>query len=191
METVSENIARNVSGNTPETSKRKRKKWTTSEKTIFIMALAGVAFLFVFNYLPMYGVLLAFKDANYALNLQKELFRSDWVGFENFTEFLTDKMFVEVFVNTVCLNLLLLLFNFPMPIIFALLINEVQTRLFRNSVVTITSFPHFISWVIFGGIFISLTDMTTGVINPLLETLGLSDPANPIDLRLPQYFGRK
>ena len=165
-----------------------RKKWSANEKAIFVMALAGVLFLLVFSYVPMYGVLLAFKDANRALNIQKALFQEPWVGFENFREFLTDKKFINVFTNTIGLNLLMLLINFPMPILFAQLINEVQARLFRNSVVTITSFPHFISWVIFGGIFINLTDMTTGVINPLLEAFGLSDPQNPIDLRLPEYF---
>ena len=152
------------------------------------MACAGVAFLLVFSYLPMYGVLLAFKNANKALDLQKALFNADWVGVANFKEFLTDKKFIDVFINTIGLNLLMLLINFPAPILFALLINEVRARLFRNSVVTIASFPHFISWVIFGGIFISLTDMTTGVINPILEFFHLSSKANPVDLRLPQYF---
>jgi ABC transporter, permease protein len=168
--------------------KESKRGWTANEKQIYIMACAGVAFLLVFSYLPMYGVLLAFKNANKALDLQKALFNADWVGVANFKEFLTDKKFIDVFINTIGLNLLMLLINFPAPILFALLINEVRVRLFRNSVVTIASFPHFISWVIFGGIFISLTDMTTGVINPILEFFRLSSKANPVDLRLPQYF---
>lgn len=168
--------------------RREKKRWTKNEKQIYVMALAGVLFLLVFSYVPMYGVMLAFKDADRVLNLQKALFTADWVGFSNFREFLTDKKFVDVFINTLGLNFLMLLINFPAPIIFALLINEVQKKLFRNAVITVTSFPHFISWVIFGGIFISLIDMTTGVVNPILEMIGLSSSENPIDLRLPQYF---
>lgn len=171
--------------------KESKRGWTTNEKQIYIMACAGVAFLLVFSYLPMYGVLLAFKNANKALDLQKALFNADWVGVANFKEFLTDKKFIDVFINTIGLNLLMLLINFPAPILFALLINEVRARLFRNSVVTIASFPHFISWVIFGGIFISLTDMTTGVINPILEFFHLSSKANPWISGFRNISGRK
>lgn len=166
----------------------KHRHWKTFEKEIYIMAMCGVLFLLVFSYLPMYGILLAFKNANRALNLQNALLTADWVGFSNFTEFLTDIKFRDVFINTIGLNLLMLFINFPAPIIFALLMNEVKIKLFKKNVQVITNFPHFISWVIFGGIFISLTDMTTGIINPVLEALKISTPQNPIDLRLPQFF---
>ena len=157
--------------------RREKKRWTKNEKQIYVMALAGVLFLLVISYVQMFGVMLAIKDADRVLNLQKALFTADWVGFSNFREFLTDKKFVDVFINTLGLNFLMLLINFPAPIIFALLINEVQKKLFRNAVITVTSFPHFISWVIFGGIF-----------NLILYMIGLSSSENPIDLRLPQYF---
>lgn len=164
------------------------KKWKGNEIDLYIMAWFGVLFLIVFSYIPMYGVILAFKDADRVLNIQKALFNAKWVGFENFKEFLTDQKFRDVLWNTIGLNTLMLLINFPAPIIFALLMNEVQNKHFKGAVQTVTSFPHFISWIIFGGIFISLTDMTTGVVNPILEALGLSSKTNPVDLRLAQYF---
>lgn len=164
------------------------KKWKGNEIDLYIMAWFGVLFLIVFSYIPMYGVILAFKDADRVLNIQKALFDAKWVGFENFKEFLTDQKFRDVLWNTIGLNTLMLLINFPAPIIFALLMNEVQNKHFKGAVQTVTSFPHFISWIIFGGIFISLTDMTTGVVNPILEALGLSSKTNPVDLRLAQYF---
>lgn len=164
------------------------KKWKLNEIDLYIMAWFGVLFLIVFSYIPMCGVILAFKDADRVLNIQKALFNAEWVGFENFKEFLTDQKFRDVLLNTIGLNTLMLLINFPAPIIFALLMNEVRIKQVKNSIHTITSFPHFISWIIFGGIFISLTDMTTGVVNPALELLGLSSESNPVDLRLSQYF---
>ena len=167
---------------------KNRKRWRLNEIDLYIMAWLGVLFLIVFSYIPMYGIMLAFKDADRVLNIQKALFNAKWIGFENFKEFLTDQKFRDVLLNTVGLNTLMLLINFPAPIIFALLMNEVRIKQFKNSVQTVTSFPHFISWIIFGGIFISLTDMTTGVINPVLELLGLSSKDNPIDLRLSAYF---
>ena len=82
----------------------------------------------------------------------------------------------------------MLLFNFPIPIIFALLINEVRHKQFRGTVQVLSNFPHFISWVVYGGIVIALTDANNGIVNPVLEVLGLSSKENPVDLNLAQYF---
>jgi putative aldouronate transport system permease protein len=81
----------------------------------------------------------------------------------------------------------MLLINFPAPILFALLINEVRHTKYKKTVQTLTNFPHFISWVIFGGMIIAMTDMTTGIFNPILNFLGLSSNDNPVNLQGPDY----
>ena len=168
--------------------KKKRIKFTKRDAQLFVMIGAGLAFLGVFAYAPLFGIVLAFKDADRSLNILEAMSSSPWCGWENFKAFLLDNSFADVLVNTICLNLLMLLINFPMPILFALVLNEVRDRHFKKAVQTIANFPHFISWAIFGGIILSLTDMTTGVVTPLLNLLGLSDPQNPVNLNLAEYF---
>ncbi len=165
-----------------------RKKWGSSEIQLVFMAMLSVVFLIIFSYAPMAGILLAFKDGDRKLNIINSLFNSEWVDFKNFKLFLTDPDFKGVFFNTIGLNLLMLIINFPAPIIFALLINEVTHQGFKRSIQFVTSFPHFISWIVFGGIIIALTDMTTGVVNPVLSFLGLSSSNNPVNLGNAEYF---
>ena len=148
------------------------------------MAGLSVICLFFFSYLPMFGLILAVKDGNKSLNILQAMLQSEWT-LQNFVDLVVDEKFWSVLWNTVGLNLLSLLFNFPAPLIFALLINEVRSKHVRKAVQTVANFPHFISWVIFGGIVLALTDMTTGVINPVLEAFGLSSPENPVDLNMP------
>lgn len=167
---------------------RIKKGWTNSDIQIFCMAMLSVVFLLVFSYAPMAGILLAFKDGDRKLNIINSLLYSDWIGFKNFKSFLTDPDFKGVFLNTIGLNMLMLLINFPAPIIFALLINEVRHSKFKRTIQSITAFPHFISWIVFGGIIIALTDMTTGIVNPILYFLGISSKTNPINLGNAEYF---
>ena len=115
------------------------------------------------------------------------MFEAEWT-LDNFKALFTDKDFWAVFLNTVRINLLMLLFNFPIPIIFALLLNEVRHKFYRGTVQVLANFPHFISWVVYGGIVIALTDANTGIVNPVLEVLGLSSKENPVDLNLAEYF---
>lgn len=150
------------------------------------MASFSLVFLLIFSYLPMMGIILAFKDGNKYLNIIMAL-GADWT-LDNFKMLFTDSEFWQVFFNTLHINLLMLLINFPMPIIFALLINEVRNRFVRTTIQTVSNFPHFISWVVYGGIVLALTDANLGIVNPILEFLGLSTKENPIDLNLAQYF---
>lgn len=169
-------------------SKKIRKKWTSRDITLLVMAGLSVVFLLIFAYAPMFGVLLAFKDGDYKLNLLGAITDAPWCGFDNFKAFLLDPNFVDAIVNTICLNLIMLVINFPAPILFALLINEVRSAHYKKTVQTITNFPHFISWVIFGGLVIALTDMSTGIFNPILNALGLSSEENPVNLQGAEYF---
>ncbi|MGI6713796.1 MAG: ABC transporter permease subunit [Bacilli bacterium] len=140
----------------------------------------------------MFGVLLSFKDGDKQLNILRILFDKNipWT-IQNYYNLLSSEDFWKIMQNTVGLNFLSLLVNFPAPIIFALLLNEIRSKRLKNTVQTITTFPHFISWVIFGGIINALTDMSTGVVNPLLQFFGLISESSPLDLNLSQYFWGK
>lgn len=168
--------------------KAKKHPWTQRNWTIFFIATIGLLQLFVFHYLPLVGIGLAFKNADYKGNILKAFIDSDWVGFQQFSLFLKDVDFKNVLMNTLGLNLLMLLINFPAPIIFALLINEVRNNAYKKGLQIVATFPHFISWAIFGGLIVSLTDQTTGIVNPILNILGLSSKENPVYLGGADYF---
>ena len=109
----------------------------------------------------------------------KAITDAKWVGFDNFKMFLTDSDFINVIKNTLLLNVLQLCINFPAPIIFALLLNELHKKSFKKTVQTISYLPHFLSWVIFGGIFLTLINMDNGVINELFVKLHIiKEPVN-------------
>ena len=168
-------------------SPKKRRKWNSRDITLVAMASFSLVFLAVFSYAPLFGLALAFKAGDYKLNLLKAITDTKWVGFDNFKAFLLDPNFVDAIKNTIGLNLIMLVINFPAPILFALLINEVRHTRYKKAVQTLTNFPHFISWVIFGGMIIAMTDMTTGIFNPILNFFGLSSNDNPVNLQGPDY----
>lgn len=176
-----------IIGDSNKKEKNKRKALSGRDLTLIIMASSSLVFLAIFAYLPMVGILFAFKDGNKSLNILRAMYEAEWT-FNNFRILFSDSDFWHVFKNTLQINLLMLLFNFPMPIIFALLLNEVRHRFFKTGVQTISNFPHFISWVVYGGIVLLLTDAHIGIVNPILEILGLSSRDNPIDLNLAEYF---
>ncbi len=166
---------------------KKKFKFTKSKAEVTVMASLGVLFLVVFAYLPMFGLVLAFKDGDNVLNISRAIFRSDWVGFDNFVEFLHDKDFLNVLLNTLGLNLLQLAINFPAPILFALLLNEVRNGKTKRVIQAITYLPHFLSWVIFAGIVFALVNMDTGIINQILLKTGIVKEA--VDIKGdPKYF---
>ncbi|HZG74736.1 MAG TPA: ABC transporter permease subunit [Paenibacillus sp.] len=144
------------------------------------MALCGILFVLVFHYAPMFGIVIAFKQADYSVNLLRSLTEAPWIGFAHFREFIDDYMFRDILLNTVGLNLLQLLINFPAPIVFAILISEVAHKRFKKLVQSISYFPHFISWIVFGGIVINLLSVESGVVVPILQAIGLMD--EPVNL---------
>lgn len=173
--------------NTAVNRKSRFRKTDGRDVQLLIMALMGVAFLAVFAYLPMAGILLAFKDGNSVLNVMNALLEPG-LTLDNFRKLFGDDTFWTTFTNTLTVNVLMLVFNFPMPIIFALLLNEVRSAPLKKGIQTVCNFPQFISWVVYGGIILALTDADTGVVNPILQALGLSSAENPVDLNLAQYF---
>ena len=135
-------------------SSRRRRKFRRNRFNwqIFLMAMAGVVFLAIFAYIPMAGIAMAFKNLDYSMNVMKDLANKPWVGLANFAKFIKDAQFKTVMMNTLSLGVLELVITFPIPIFFALLLNELRSNKFKRVIQTTTYFPHFISWVVFGGI---------------------------------------
>lgn len=152
----------------PPLIKRMLKQWDLQ-----IMALPGVIWMLIFNYIPMYFIVIAFQRFSVA----KGISGSEWVGFDNFIEFFHDDRFWLVIWNTVGLNLYRLAICFPAGIIFALLINEVQSIKFKKFVQTVSYLPHFLSWVIVSGIMFNwMSD--TGMLTELLVKVGILEEAH-------------
>ena len=134
------------------------------------MVLPGVIFLIIFAYIPMIGVVTAFIDYDPV----KGYLGSEFVGLKYFEELFGDWAFPMILKNTLGINLIGLAISFPTTIVFALMLNEIRHPLFKRTVQTVSYLPHFVSWVIFGGIIIQLLSPgTDGVINNLLLKLGL------------------
>ncbi|CCJ33763.1 ABC transporter permease [Caloramator australicus] len=138
--------------------------------------------MIVFNFLPMYGIIIAFKK----YNIIKPISAAPWVGLQYFKEFLTDPEFFNAVKNTLGISTLKILIGFPLPIIFALFLNELTSLKFKKFVQTVSYLPHFLSWVVLGGILTTwLSDV--GIINEILVKLKLID--QPINyLAEPKYF---
>jgi putative aldouronate transport system permease protein len=135
---------------------------------LYLMILPALAFYFVFKYVPIYGIVLAFKDYKFNLGIMG----SPWSGLENFRDVFKATLFWQALRNTLWLNLLSLIVGFPLPIIFALLLNEVSHSGFKRVVQTISYLPHFISWIILYGIILAMTTRNTGIFNVLLVKTG-------------------
>jgi putative aldouronate transport system permease protein len=138
-------------------------------RALVLLFLPGLVYYAVFCYAPMYGVQIAFKNFIFRLGIMK----SPWVGLENFRLLFSMGSFREVFRNTLIISSLKLIFGFPAPIIFALLLNEMRALRFKKAVQTISYLPHFVSWVILGGLFIQFLSPSTGPVNMVLKSLGL------------------
>ncbi|MNI19719.1 putative multiple-sugar transport system permease YteP [compost metagenome] len=118
----------------------------------------------------MYGAVIAFKD----YSITKGIIGSPWVGFKHFEYLFSLDKFWEVFWNTLVISVYRLLFGFPLPIMVALLLNEITRKLFKRFLQTVIYLPHFISWVILGGLLVNLLSMDGGVVNTLLQAFGVS-----------------
>lgn len=134
----------------------------------YVFILPGIVLLFLFSYMPMTGILAAFK--NYRMELG--LWDSSWSGFKNFS-FLTDPYFWQSFKNTIIITFWRTIVNFPAQIIFALLLNELANGRYKKVVQSLSYIPYFISWIVVAYILNSLMALDTGVINSLLSSLGL------------------
>jgi putative aldouronate transport system permease protein len=137
-------------------------------KYLYLLLVPAVIYYAVFKYIPMYGVIIAFKDFNFA----KGILGSSWIGFDNFEYLFGLNDFYKVFFNSLYLSFLRLLWGFPIPILLALMLNEMRSFRYKKFLQTVVYLPHFISWVVLGGIIISFLSPSWGVVNYLIRALG-------------------
>ncbi len=172
-----ENVASSNQENEEKLRKKaKRKAYIKRYWQLYALLLLPMVYLFVFKYLPMRYILIAFKD--YKFNTP--LLQLDWKRaadgsadyFFWFKKAFATNDFKFALRNTVCLNLLDLVIGFPIPIIFALILNELPFKRFKKAVQTIAYMPHFLSWVIIYGLALQLFTPTTGFINMLITNMG-------------------
>jgi len=150
-----------------------------------LMVLPGILLVFVFSYIPMYGVLTAFMD--YDIFTAHRIFENPWVGFKHFKAFFDAPNFMTLIRNTIVISLLKFFIGFPAPIVLALMLNEVRHMVFKRVVQTITYLPHFMSWVIVGGLVMSLLSTDNGSVNILLKGIGaIEEPINFLSIK--EYF---
>lgn len=150
---------------------KKRMNNLRKYKVLYLISLPGIIFFIVFKYLPLAGSVMAFQ--NY--NIFKGFSGSPWVGLDQFRRMFTYPEFLRIFENTVLIGLYDMVFAFPIPIIFALLLNEVRKAVYKRILQTVVYLPHFLSWIIIGGIMIGILSPTTGIINQILNSFGF-DP---------------
>ena len=137
-------------------------------KFAYILVLPGLLLLLVFTYFPMYGILLAFKS----YNVSKGIFGSPFVGLDHFITIMGNSDFWYAFSNTIIISLGRIIFCFPVPIIFAILFNEMREGIFRKSLQVVYTFPHFLSWVVMSGIVVNMLSTQDGVVNNILAAMG-------------------
>ncbi|MCL2060677.1 MAG: ABC transporter permease subunit [Oscillospiraceae bacterium] len=167
----------NLAGDLPEKRKMDFKSWLKKTGRQFwrtrylqLLILPGLVYFIIFQYGPMYGVQIAFRD----FRLNRGILDSPWVGFLHFQRFFDHPNFFRLFRNTVLLNLQILIMVFPLPIFFALLLNELRNLRYKRVVQTISYLPHFISLPAIIGIMVMMLSPTDGIINILLERMGFA-----------------
>ncbi|SFK94954.1 putative aldouronate transport system permease protein [Paenibacillus sp. 1_12] len=150
-------------------------------KYMYMLALPGILFFLLFKFVPMWGLLLAFKEYNPYSGFSG----SEWVGLKHFTELFTDKNFYIMLRNTFAINIFGLVFMFPLPIILSLMLNEVRHEVFKRVNQSIVYLPHFLSWVVVASMTFFVLSTDVGIINKLITDSGGESIAF---LSNPNYF---
>ena len=138
---------------------------------LHLMVIPGVILTFIFSYVPMFGIIMAFQKFVPA----KGFFESKWVGLDNFRYVFAMPNITSVIWNTIFIAVMKIVAGLVIPILFSLLLNEVRNNTYKRSIQTIIYFPHFLSWVILGGILIDILSPSSGIVNQFLGALGI-DP---------------
>lgn len=144
--------------------KRFKKNWS-----LYVLFFPVIVYFVVFQYFPMYGVQIAFKD----FIATKGIWGSSWVGFKHFERFFESFYFWRLIKNTLGIGLYELAVGFPVPIVLALMINEIRSKFFKRFVQTVTYAPHFLSTVVIVGLILIFLSPATGMINQLLGLFGI------------------
>lgn len=147
------------------------KVFFTKYKFLNLLVLPGLIYFIVFRYLPFYGIVIAFKNYN-GMGGVAGIINSPWIGFSNFIKFFSGEYFLRLLGNSLIISAYELVFGFPLPIILALILNEIYNQRFKRIVQTVTYLPHFLSWVVIAGLIITLL-AKDGPVNEILYFLGL------------------
>lgn len=139
---------------------------------LYLLLLPSVIALIMFNYIPMYGILMAFQDYNPTLGI----WGSKWVGFDNFINYFQSWQFESTIRNTFVISVLNILITFPLPILLALMCNQMRARKYKKFFQVSTYLPHFISTVVMCGMIILFTSPSRGIIAQLLKMIGVAFP---------------
>lgn len=134
----------------------------------------GIVYLLIFSYIPMFGIIIAFKDYKIQTGIEG-IFSSSWIGLFHFKSLIEDYNFPNLVRNTLILSILKVIFSYPVPILFAIMLNEVKHMFFKRFVQTVSYLPHFISWVVVTGIAYAFFSTGYGVFNELLLSLHIID----------------
>lgn len=148
---------------------------------LYVFLIPGIIYFAVFHYAPMYGIVMAFQKFNPIAGISG----SPFVGLENFKVLFQSESFITVFKNSLYISVLRLIWGFPMPILLALMLNEIKYKRFAKVSQTVMYLPHFISWVVLSGIIINLLSPSTGMINYIVKLFGGDSIAF---LQDPKYF---
>lgn len=151
---------------------KSRKMWFGIRRDLFlyVLALPMLVYFAVFKYVPIWGILISFQNYSpYA-----GFWHSEWVGLEHFQRLFSTPDFLVLLRNTLAINVLNLIFFFPLPILLSLMLNELRGSIYKRIVQSIVYLPHFLSWVIIVGISFLLFSQSEGIVNKLLEALGFA-----------------
>ncbi|ULL16994.1 sugar ABC transporter permease [Paenibacillus sp. H1-7] len=158
----------------PDSGRKARPFWSKltldlkRDRYLYLLALPGVLFFIVFKYVPMWGIVIAFQ--NYSPF--GGVLHSPWVGLEHFNRFFSTTDFWLLFRNTLAINVLNLIFFFPVPIIVSLMLNELRSAIYKRFIQSVIYLPHFLSWVIIAGLTFMLFAKGEGLVNHWLEAAG-------------------
>ncbi|WP_420819775.1 ABC transporter permease [Paenibacillus monticola] len=130
----------------------------------------GILFLLIFSYIPMFGIIIAFKNYKISTGIEG-IFTSSWAGLTHFRELINDYNFPSLVRNTLILSVLKVIFSYPIPILFAIMLSEVKHVFFKRFVQTVSYLPHFISWVVVTGIAYAFFSSGYGIFNELMLSL--------------------
>ena len=151
----------------PKKKKGELKKYFTSHKWLYLLFAPGMIYFIIFKYLPMFGVVIAFQQFSPYLGYTG----SPWVGLYHFKNLFAGSDFMMLLVNTLSISILNLIFYFPMPIILALLLNEMRWQGFKRVAQTLVYIPHFISFVIVATLTVQLFNIQDGIVNQIIQSI--------------------
>ncbi|GGA28825.1 ABC transporter permease [Paenibacillus physcomitrellae] len=150
--------------------KTPRDRWSNFRKykALYLLSIPGILYFLLFKYVPLLGSVMAFQD----YSIFKGYLGSPWVGLAHFERMFQYPDFLRILKNTLLLAFYSLGIGFPVPIILALLLNEIRRMFFKRTLQTVLYLPHFLSWVVIGGIAIEILSPRTGIVNNILTSLG-------------------